>query len=80
MGLEEHVDDVWTLFAAVATHKYVISFCMGVELVSVSRLIWTDKVTIFNDICQDIVLLAASAMKSFALPGLLTRKTQFNFC
>ena len=36
MGLEEHVDDVWTLFAAVATHKYVISFCMGVELVSVS--------------------------------------------
>jgi len=35
VGLEEHVDDVWTLFAAVATHKYVISFCMGVELVSV---------------------------------------------
>ena len=39
MGLEEHVDDVWTLFAAVATHKYVISFCMGVELVSVSECV-----------------------------------------
>ena len=35
VGLEEHVDDVWTLFAAVATHKFVISFCMGIELVSV---------------------------------------------
>ena len=34
MGLEEHVEDVWTLFAAVATHKFVISFCMGIELVS----------------------------------------------
>ena len=78
VGLEDTTAGVWTLFAAIASHKFVISFCMGVELVSVSRLIWTDKVTRFNDICQDIVLLAASAMKSFALPGLLTRKTQFN--
>ena len=29
------MQDVWTLFAAVATHKFVISFCMGIELVSV---------------------------------------------
>ena len=34
VGLEEHVSDVWTLFAAVATHKFVISFCMAIELVS----------------------------------------------
>ena len=36
VGLEESTAGVWTLFAAIATHKFVISFCMGVELVSVS--------------------------------------------
>ena len=35
VGLEESIEDVWTLFAAVATHKFVISFCIGIELVSV---------------------------------------------
>ena len=35
IGLEREVDTVWTLFAAVATHKYVISFCVGLELVTV---------------------------------------------
>ena len=37
VGLEEDTAGVWTLFAAIASHKFVISFCMGVELVSVGR-------------------------------------------
>ena len=36
VGLEDTTAGVWTLFAAIASHKFVISFCMGVELVSVS--------------------------------------------
>ena len=35
VGLEDSIEGVWTLFAAVATHKYVIAFCVGIELVSV---------------------------------------------
>ena len=35
VGLEDSIEGVWTLFAAVATHKFVISFCIGIELVSV---------------------------------------------
>ena len=35
VGLEETTAGVWTLFAAIASHKFVIAFCMGVELVSV---------------------------------------------
>ena len=35
VGLEESTEDVWTLFAAVAAHKFVISFTVGIELVSV---------------------------------------------
>ncbi|XP_059097694.1 zinc transporter ZIP1-like isoform X2 [Tigriopus californicus] len=32
VGLEETVRDVWTLFIAIATHKFVIIFCIGLEL------------------------------------------------
>lgn len=32
VGLETDSKDVWLLFAAVATHKYVISLCFGLEL------------------------------------------------
>jgi len=32
VGLEPEVNDVWLLFSAVATHKYVMSFCVGLEL------------------------------------------------
>ena len=32
VGLEEDVEGVWILFTAVCTHKFVMSFCMGVEL------------------------------------------------
>jgi len=32
IGLEERVDHTWYLFAAVATHKLIIAFCIGLEL------------------------------------------------
>jgi zinc transporter 1/2/3 len=34
VGLETSVGNVWYLFAAIATHKLVIGFCVGVELIS----------------------------------------------
>ncbi|XP_074037056.1 zinc transporter ZIP1 [Leptinotarsa decemlineata] len=34
VGLEASVEKVWYLFAAIATHKLVIAFCVGVELVT----------------------------------------------
>ncbi|XP_063217042.1 uncharacterized protein LOC134527929 [Bacillus rossius redtenbacheri] len=34
VGLETNVTNVWYLFAAVASHKLVIAFCVGAELVT----------------------------------------------
>lgn len=34
VGLESDAQKVWYLFAAIATHKLVIAFCVGVELVT----------------------------------------------
>lgn len=34
VGLEGSVQKVWYLFAAIATHKLVIAFCVGIELVT----------------------------------------------
>ncbi|KAE8742551.1 hypothetical protein FOCC_FOCC011903 [Frankliniella occidentalis] len=34
VGLESSPSNVWYLFGAVATHKFVIAFCVGVELVT----------------------------------------------
>lgn len=34
IGLEVHLASVWYLFTAVAIHKSVIAFCIGVEMVS----------------------------------------------
>lgn len=34
VGLENGVTNVWYLFGAIATHKLVIAFCVGIELVS----------------------------------------------
>ena len=33
IGLEDSTADVWTLFAAIASHKLVITFVVGLELV-----------------------------------------------
>merc|ERR1712059_111166 len=32
LGLEEDNADVWALFAAISCHKFVITFCMSIEL------------------------------------------------
>ena len=41
VGLESSVANVWYLFAAIATHKLVIAFCVGFELVtSRTKLRW----------------------------------------
>jgi len=32
VGLEKTTTDVWTLYAGIAMHKYVLSFCLGLEL------------------------------------------------
>lgn len=32
IGLEERIENMWYLFIAVATHKLVIAFCIGLEL------------------------------------------------
>ncbi|CAH1407077.1 unnamed protein product [Nezara viridula] len=34
VGLEKNAANVWYLCAAIATHKLVIAFCIGIELVS----------------------------------------------
>lgn len=34
VGLESRVNNVWYLLLAIATHKFVIAFCVGVELLS----------------------------------------------
>jgi len=40
VGLEESNSDVWTMFGAIATHKFIITFCVSMELLQagVSRL------------------------------------------
>lgn len=32
VGLQQVVADVWYLFLAISAHKFVISFCIGLEL------------------------------------------------
>jgi len=32
VGLEKDTEDVWAMFAAIATHKFVITFCVSLEL------------------------------------------------
>jgi len=34
VGLEKDANDVWALFAAIAAHKFVIVFCVSLELLS----------------------------------------------
>ncbi|KAF2353465.1 Zinc/iron permease [Trinorchestia longiramus] len=34
VGLQQNVQDVWYLFYAIAAHKLVIAFCVGLELIS----------------------------------------------
>lgn len=43
VGLEESTADVWTMFGAIATHKFIITFCVSMELLQagVSRISFT---------------------------------------
>ena len=34
LGLTDNSNSVWFLFFAIASHKYVISFCVGLQFVS----------------------------------------------
>lgn len=47
VGLETNVQSVWYLFAAISTHKLVISFCMGVDLLSTGTKISVMMMYIF---------------------------------
>ena len=50
VGLQRDSSGVWQLFAAVAAHKYVISFCVGLELATtgVAMLIHCVYILVFS--------------------------------
>lgn len=50
VGLQKDTNAVWQLFAAVASHKYVISLCVGLELKTsgVKTLIHTIYILVFS--------------------------------
>ena len=49
-GLEHHTEDVWTMFAAIASHKFVISFCVCLEFLQhgVKRALFFTHLTIYS--------------------------------
>jgi len=50
VGLEGHSDDVWTLFTAIACHKFVIMFCVCMELLQkgANKFIFFSYLVIFS--------------------------------
>lgn len=48
VGLESSSGKVWYMFGAVAAHKYIISFCIGVELMVQRTKMWLAFVYIFT--------------------------------
>ncbi|KAF9411340.1 hypothetical protein HW555_009840 [Spodoptera exigua] len=48
VGLESSVANVWYMFAAVSAHKYIIAFCIGVELLASGTKKWLSIVYIFT--------------------------------
>ena len=46
VGLEEAAEDVWTLFTAIAVHKFVIMFCVCMELQQSTKA--TSKLAFFS--------------------------------
>lgn len=50
IGLQKETNGVWELFVAVASHKYVISLCIGMELSTsrVSFTIYTVYILVFS--------------------------------
>lgn len=47
VGLEASVANVWYMFGAVSAHKYIIAFCIGVELLASGTKRWLSIVYIF---------------------------------
>ncbi|XP_055585636.1 zinc transporter ZIP1 isoform X2 [Uranotaenia lowii] len=47
VGLESSPSSVWYMFAAVAAHKFVIAFCVGVELIVARTNFWLAIAYIF---------------------------------
>lgn len=48
VGLESSVANVWYMFIAVSAHKYLIAFCVGVELLAAGTKRWLSVVYIFT--------------------------------
>lgn len=48
VGLESSVANVWYMFGAVSAHKYIIAFCIGVELLVAGTKRWLSIVYIFT--------------------------------
>ena len=50
VGLQKETNGVWQLFAAIASHKYVISLCIGMELSTshVSLLVHSIYILVFS--------------------------------
>lgn len=48
VGLEGSAATVWYMFGAVAAHKYVIAFCVGVELIVARTKFWLAVAYIFT--------------------------------
>ncbi|XP_068619190.1 zinc transporter ZIP1-like isoform X2 [Battus philenor] len=47
VGLESSSGNVWYMFGAVSAHKYIIAFCIGVELLAAGTKRWLSIVYIF---------------------------------
>ncbi|CAG9565424.1 unnamed protein product [Danaus chrysippus] len=48
VGLESSVRNVWYMFGAVSAHKYIIAFCIGVELLAAGTKRWLSIVYVFT--------------------------------
>ncbi|KAL4715995.1 hypothetical protein ACJJTC_013295 [Scirpophaga incertulas] len=48
VGLEASVANVWYMFVAVSAHKYLIAFCIGVELLAAGTKRWLSVVYVFT--------------------------------
>ena len=49
VGLGDDEEGVWVLFAAICSHKFVMSFCIGVELGRIHLSCSTDIWAVFTD-------------------------------
>ncbi|CAK1553925.1 unnamed protein product [Leptosia nina] len=48
VGLEASANSVWFMFGAVSAHKYIIAFCIGVELLAAGTKKWLSTIYIFT--------------------------------